>query len=249
MFLTLFLLERVRVVRAPFIERRRDAIWIGGCILTVGGYLGVMGFMSVAPESILSRVDGNCRIGIQANASKGVIVLDCTYNVILTLIFVQQLKPVVRPSCTRRSFSYTGGQQQPRKTGSLSRLMSLKEYRTGTITRTSFEGNLRAMLIRNLVGSVLLIANTIVSNVIFLKWGNASLRSPNSHGDRVSYPSTMLCPDPSIYSKPGMHSPSSTLDTSISDTDLLAENHQRPQVMSKAVCRSDYPRMGPVPMG
>ncbi|EAT81022.1 hypothetical protein HBI56_103170 [Parastagonospora nodorum] len=92
-FLTLFLLERVRVVRSPFIERKRDPIWIGGTIATVCSYLGVTAFEFIQPESELSRTDGLCRIGIQPNAAIGVIVLDTVFNVVLTIIFIQQLRP------------------------------------------------------------------------------------------------------------------------------------------------------------
>jgi hypothetical protein len=166
---TLFLLERVRIVRAPFVERKRDVIWIGGTILTVCGYLGIMGFEFVAPEADLSRVDGNCRIGIQPGAAVGVIVLDTVFNVVLTVIFIWQLRPAIA-STAHQSSSDVNGPIQKRRAASICHLLSLKKHHLGSSGRTSSENSFRAMVMRNITGSALLLLNTIVPNVIFLKW-------------------------------------------------------------------------------
>lgn len=171
-FRTLFLLERVRIVRSPFIERKRDPIWIGGTIATICGYLGITAFEFIQPESEFSRVDSLCRIGIQPNAAIGVIVLDTVFNVVLTMIFIQQLRPAVG-SAAHRSMSDARSGDRHRRSPSISRLLSLEESGLGGSSRTSAENSLRAMLFRNLAGSVLLLLNTVVPNVIFLTWGFA----------------------------------------------------------------------------
>jgi hypothetical protein len=159
-------------VRSPFIERKRDPIWIGGTIATICSYLGVMAFEFIQPESELSRADGLCRIGIQPNAAIGVIVLDTVFNVVLTIIFIQQLRPAVG-SAAHQSLSDAQNGNKHRRSPSISRLLSLEENGLRASGRTSAENSLRAMLFRNLTGSVLLLLNTIVPNVIFLTWGFA----------------------------------------------------------------------------
>lgn len=61
--LYLFLLERVHIVRAPFVDRVRDPIYALGAILTIGGFAAVMAYQCIDPTAELSREDGICRIG------------------------------------------------------------------------------------------------------------------------------------------------------------------------------------------
>jgi hypothetical protein len=156
-------------VRAPFVERKRDVIWIGGTILTICGYLGIMGFEFVAPEADLSRVNGNCRIGVQPEAAVGVTILDTVFNVVLTVIFIWQLRPAMTLNA-HRSSSHVNNPMRNRWATSTCRLLSLKKHHLGRSGRTSAENSFRAMVMRNLAGSVLLLLNTIVPKVIFLEW-------------------------------------------------------------------------------
>jgi hypothetical protein len=171
---TLFLLERVRIVRAPFIERKRDLVWTIGSVVTIVGYLVLMGLEFIAPESNLSSVDGDCRIGIQPGASVGVIILDSIMNLVLTGIFVRQLRPKVG-SVLYQSPGQVYGSARRRRSPSISRLLNLEEHGLLSSGRTSAESNLRAMIIRNVVGSILLLLNTVVPNIVFLAWPNARL--------------------------------------------------------------------------
>jgi len=50
-----------------------------------------MCFQNINPVSELSRVDGHCRIGIQPNANKSLIMFDMAVNVTLTAIFICKL--------------------------------------------------------------------------------------------------------------------------------------------------------------
>jgi hypothetical protein len=191
---TLFLLERVRIVRAPFIERKRDLVWTIGSIMTIGGYLVLMGLEFIAPESDLSRVDGNCRIGIQPGAAVGVIVLDSILNIILTGIFVRQLRPKVG-SVLQQSLGQVHGSARQRRSPSISRLLNLEEHGLLSSGRTSAESNLRSMIIRNVIGSVLLLLNTVVPNIVFLAWPNA----------RLGHACSILCLTDSMSSSPYPH--------------------------------------------
>lgn len=166
----LFLLERVHIVRAPFIDRKRDPAWIVGAILTIGGFAAIMGYEFVAPMVVLSRVDGICRIGIHPDSGIAVIALDTTINVGLTGIFIWQLRPALR-SIVPRPFDYPSyGSRRPTERSflNLSRREPNDEERTSA--RAASQRNLKAMLIRNILGSSLLLCATITNNAIFLAW-------------------------------------------------------------------------------
>jgi hypothetical protein len=152
----LFLLERVRIIRAPFLERSRDYIWIIGAIITICGYAGLAAFQFIAPRAALSRADGICRIGIQPAAAETMIVFDIALNITLTGIFIWQL---------RKSFSALI-KRSPKKVGQ--RRRSAWQHGLSSTGISSSENNLRLMLIRNLVGCVLLMINTIVNKATFL---------------------------------------------------------------------------------
>lgn len=175
----LFLLERVRIVRAPFVKRTRDPIWIVGGIATICGYTAVMGVEYVAPEAELSRIDGICRIGIQPEAAIAMIALDTSVNVILTGIFIWQLRPAA-VSLVRHPGHVT---TRARRTSSLSWMLKREENGLSSTGRSLSEKNLNAMLVRNVVASILLLLNTVIPNIIFLTWPAA----------RMSHACLLLC--------------------------------------------------------
>ncbi|KAH6643037.1 hypothetical protein C7974DRAFT_386649 [Boeremia exigua] len=171
--LYLFLLERVHIVRAPFIDRFRDRVWVVGAILTVGGFCGLMGFQYVSPNARLSRKDGLCVIGIQPDSGIAVIALDTVINVALTGIFIWQLRPVLgslvpsQLSDTSSSLRSAG-----RTIVNLSRRSS--NVMEQSSSRANSQRNLKMMLFRNVVGSSLLLTTTIAVNTIFLSWPRAT---------------------------------------------------------------------------
>jgi hypothetical protein len=161
----MFLLERVRVIRAPFIERKHDAIWIIGAIVVICGYPSIMGYEFIAPEADLSRIDGVCRIGIEPGGAIAMLVLDTVLNVVLTSIFVWQLRPAISTFFIRQSNrrqGTMGGQS------SMAKLFHWEQQGLWSGRRSSSENSLRIMVLRNLIGSALILANTVVNNVIFL---------------------------------------------------------------------------------
>lgn len=168
--LTLFLLERVRIMRAPFVERSQDTLWIIGAITTICGYMIIMGLELIAPEAKNSRTDGTCKIGIQPHAAMAMLVLDTVLNVTLTGIFVWQLRPAIMSLPHHRLSSY-----RPEKSLSITRILEWKRSGYGGAGRSTSENNLRLMLIRNIIGSILLLMNTIANNAIFLTWPYARM--------------------------------------------------------------------------
>ena len=161
----LFLLERVHIVRAPFIDRIKDLVWVVGAVLTVIGWAAIIACEYIAPRAELSRVDGICRIGIRPDSAIAVIVLDTVVNVALAAIFIWQLRPALG-SITHRQTSGTGTSQR-----SLLNIFRTNTDEGGrTTARVNSARNVKAMLLRNVVGSCLLLCAQIANNVIFLTW-------------------------------------------------------------------------------
>jgi hypothetical protein len=165
----LFLLERVHIVRAPFIDRVKDPVWVVGAILTVIGWAAIIAYEYIAPRAELSRVDGICRIGIRPDSAIAVIVLDTVVNVALAAIFIWQL----RPALSSIIHWETGGSSKLSAGTSTRSLLNI--FRTNsdegrTTARVNSARNVKAMLLRNVVGSCLLLCAQIANNVLFLTW-------------------------------------------------------------------------------
>lgn len=171
----LFLLERVHIVRAPFIAKRtRDPVWLIGAIITILGYTSITAWEFIAPKAELSRVDGLCRIGIQADASIAITVLDTVLNAALTGIFIWQMRHVLLSIAHPRSGHIFGGR--------LGILTSWVSCWPGTQKsalhppgKMPTHFNLRVMLLRNFIGSALLMVNTIINNALYIRWSFAEL--------------------------------------------------------------------------
>ncbi|KAH7130560.1 hypothetical protein B0J11DRAFT_430209 [Dendryphion nanum] len=177
MALYLFLLERVHIIRAPFVDRLRDAVWVIGAVLTVGGFASIMAYEFVDPRHNLSRKDGVCRIGIQPNAGVAVIVLDVTINSVLTGIFIWQLRPAFHSiKCRSIVMPNQPVTQQGRRRSSLKALLGVKiqEQQTYREPRHVLRQNLQKVVIRNIIGSAVVLVNTVINNAIFLTWPFAS---------------------------------------------------------------------------
>ncbi|OAG09804.1 uncharacterized protein CC84DRAFT_453686 [Paraphaeosphaeria sporulosa] len=91
----IFLLERARIVRAPFMRRHRDWLWISGMIIICAGFgtVAIIGF--VFPVSELSRLDGRCRIGLPRKVAFPLMCFDIGLNFLLTGLFIWLLRPVL----------------------------------------------------------------------------------------------------------------------------------------------------------
>jgi hypothetical protein len=164
----LFLLERVRIVRAPFLERSRDYIWITGAVTTICGYPALLCYELVRPRAVLSREDGICRIGALPVTSETMMAFDVAINVTFTVAFVWQLRKLFSSPITQSPS--TGGLRRT----SLHPLPVWEKYGLST-GRTSSENNLRLMLIRNVIGSVLILITTVTNVVTFLTRGFAMM--------------------------------------------------------------------------
>ncbi|KNG48373.1 hypothetical protein DDE82_007552 [Stemphylium lycopersici] len=94
----LFLVERAHALRAPYVARYRDLLWL---LSTIGifaslGFIGIAG--CVAPLSYLDEDDGRCRMGVRRYTAIPLMTCDIVINIFLTLVFVYLLSPLLRGS-------------------------------------------------------------------------------------------------------------------------------------------------------
>jgi hypothetical protein len=153
-------------VRAPFLPRSRDYVWIVGTIMTICGYAGILAFEFDAPRAALSLENGICRIGIQPAAAKTLVVFDTALNVTLTGVFIWQLRFFLGSLIGRSPSNIHNTIQQRRKP--IYRFAKWEKHSLGSTGRSSSENSLRLMLIRNVIGCILLTINTIVNQATFL---------------------------------------------------------------------------------
>jgi hypothetical protein len=97
-FRYLFLLERAHVVRAPYMSRYRDPLWLWSTIVVAGSLVitTIAGF--IKPIHWYSPKDGRCYIGLQRYSSIPLLTCDIIVNIYLTLVFVYLMSPLIKSS-------------------------------------------------------------------------------------------------------------------------------------------------------
>lgn len=149
----LFLLERVHIVRAPFIDRFKDPVWVIGAVLTVIVWAAIIAHEYIAPRSELSRLDGIYRIGIRPDSA----------------IFIWQLRPALC-SIVHRESSGSSRFSARISTRLLSELFRRVAGGDRFAARVDCTRTFKAMLLRNVVGSCLLLCAQIANNFLSLTW-------------------------------------------------------------------------------
>ncbi|CAI6337285.1 unnamed protein product [Periconia digitata] len=181
--LYLFLLERVHIVRAPFVHRLRDPLWVIGMITITGGLGGITIYEYRNPLAELSYKTGLCRIGIVPGAGVAIMTMDILIGTVLTGIFIWIMKPSLR-SMDSEAIG-TGSQlevAEGRKSGGGNRwsaslasgLSRVREKRQRARNAKSARDQLKAMLWRNIIGSSIALAGTLANNIIYLTWKDAT---------------------------------------------------------------------------
>jgi hypothetical protein len=149
-------------------SRLHDPIWIIGTLIIIGGFGGVQAYASLGPMAAFDADTGQCLIGIAADASICVIVFDSVIGGVLTGIFIKILWPAIRFNTTESLGSVQT--LKPRCSWH-----TISRHRNDTRGNNSYEKDpsrrqLKAMLWRNVLGSITVLANTLINNVIFLTW-------------------------------------------------------------------------------
>lgn len=91
----IFLVERAHALRAPYLRRAHDWIWLARMIVVASGFGTITVFAFIYPLTDLSTTDGKCRIGLPLKVSIPLLSLDATINLALTGVFIYLLQPLL----------------------------------------------------------------------------------------------------------------------------------------------------------
>lgn len=157
----LFLLERVHIVRASFVSRWRDPVYVIAGILTTGSILGLFGSQLVNPYFEMSPLDGKCRIGVHSPVGILVTINDVLVNVILTGIFIWQLRPAWASTRSQihSSVSSVGAQYSAAGGFRYWLEMCLRAIHGSSLSE------LQIMLVRNVISAVCMLISSLCINI------------------------------------------------------------------------------------
>ncbi|KAF2004433.1 hypothetical protein P154DRAFT_426697 [Amniculicola lignicola CBS 123094] len=154
-----FLVERAHAMRAPYMQRLHDWIWLLG-MFTVGagfGSIAIVGFLW--PIAHMSSTGGRCRIGLPFKVTIPLLTFDGIINIALTGIFVYLLRPLLR---------FRGGTHNPsipanKVSKSIRRVLEGKRSSNTDVypVNQQFLKSIEALLWKSLIGSVLVMLPTI----------------------------------------------------------------------------------------
>ncbi|KAF3044391.1 hypothetical protein E8E12_010091 [Didymella heteroderae] len=164
----IFLLERARVVRAPFMPRLKDRVWLLGMFIICGGFgtIAIIGYMSPVVE--LSSLDGRCRIGLPPRVSFPLLCFDVAVNFLLTGVFFWLLRPVLDFHGLLKASTWCG----EKATSKLRRSIRKREVQAhisleGASLKSAMNRNIKTLLWKCLIGSTLVMLPTVANMTQF----------------------------------------------------------------------------------
>ncbi|KAF2474181.1 uncharacterized protein BDR25DRAFT_385633, partial [Lindgomyces ingoldianus] len=159
-----FLVERAHVMRAPYVRRVQDWIWLGGILMITMGFGSIAICAFTWPIAELSPDDGRCRIGLPLKVAIPLLSFDVIINLALTGIFIYLMRSLLQfsgmPNSTATLNSTTRG---------LRRILHSAGRQTSPSTRPRYRNSLKpieALLRRTLIGSVLVTLSTIGNHAL-----------------------------------------------------------------------------------
>jgi hypothetical protein len=148
-------------MRAPYMRRRHDWIWLIGMLSIAGGFgsIAICGFLW--PIADISSRDGRCRIGLPFKVTLPLLCFDVVINTALTATFIYLLRPLLQfggmaDSAVPASLLTKGLR---RILNSSARHDSMEVYAVNVHFLTSIE----ALLWKSFIGSLLVMLPTVAN--------------------------------------------------------------------------------------
>lgn len=149
----LFLVERIHIVRAPFVRRKHDKIYLACLALVVFMFVPVAINSYVSPVVDMGPKNVRCYFGIEAKASIPVLAVNIVVDVCLTGVFFYLLRPAAR----MHQFSTIPD--------ALRRVSTHIPFSPMVTSHTAAQRNIRSLVWRSIIGS-LLIEIPMMANMI-----------------------------------------------------------------------------------
>jgi hypothetical protein len=150
----LFLIERIHVVRAPFVQRKNDRIYLACLVMVLVMFGPVVVNSYIRPVINMGPSNRRCYFGIRGTASIPILTVSIFVDLVLTSVFFYLLRPTSR----LQGFStlFLTLKSQAYKTPPLPHVYT---------NETPVQRNIRILLWKSIIGS-LLIEIPMMANMI-----------------------------------------------------------------------------------
>lgn len=138
----LFLVERIHVVRAPFVRRKKDRIYLACLAMVIFMYGPVIIFSYVKPVINMGSSGRRCNFGIRGTASIPVLAVNMFADLVLTGVFFYLLRPMTKSRGSRTTIESRTDRNTPQK--------------DNDCQSTPVQRNIRSLLWKSLIGSLLI---------------------------------------------------------------------------------------------
>lgn len=163
-FVYAFLVERVHIVRAPFVRRSKDKVYMACLVPAMLMYAGISLNSYFWRVVHMRESDGRCHFSIKSQASIPILTVNIVTNVALTGVFFYLLKPVTElhglPTVSAAP---------------------LRKSKTERITdeparsETAVQKNIKTLLSKSIIGAILIELPVVVNLIQFLVTGGRQL--------------------------------------------------------------------------
>lgn len=150
----LFLVERIRIVRAPFVQRKHDKIYLACLAMVIVLFGPVVIHSYTNPVINMGPSKRRCYFGIRGTASIPILAVNMFIDLVLTGVFFYLLRPVVTSSSEPSILLALKSQ--------CDRMEPLMPMNTN---ETNVQRNIRTLLWKSIIGS-LLIEIPMMANMI-----------------------------------------------------------------------------------
>lgn len=159
-----FLLERARIVRAPFMPRHKDYVWLIGLFIILGGFgsIAILGYLS--PIVDLSKLDGRCRIGLPPTVSFPLLCFDVVINFLLTGVFFWLLRPVLELRGLMSLSNWCGtrfAKKIARSVSNRKNKLETDSHGNNANLQLAMNKSIKTLLLKCLIGSMLVMLPTV----------------------------------------------------------------------------------------
>lgn len=153
----IFFVERIHIVRAPFVRRSRDWIYLFCMALVFVALVAQCINAYVHPVTEMRESDGRCQYGIPGIASIPGLAIDLIGSISLTCVFFYLLRPVIKVHGPAPVFGILGSS----KTGEASMAQHNRN-------ETAIQRNIRILVWKSIVGGILVIIPTTANMIQFV---------------------------------------------------------------------------------
>ncbi|KAF1923939.1 uncharacterized protein M421DRAFT_425280 [Didymella exigua CBS 183.55] len=160
-FVYAFLVERVHIVRAPFVSRGKDKVYIACLVPAMIMYTGISLNSYFWRVTAMHESDGRCHFGIESQASIPILSVNIITNVGLTGVFFYLLRPIIKLH------------GMPTVSAALSRTSKTEPV----IARgeTAVQRNIKTLLTKSIIGAILIELPVAANMIQFLVTGGREL--------------------------------------------------------------------------